>query len=662
MFGFRLNVTRSFLLIPVALTGLAACGRAPRPETLILENHHELFVREHELTARYAADLEVWLEQHAEADDAARAGVELIRTLGVLGDVAGAERYWRLVRSEHPGDTAVPAAGLEMAEAALANAATEAALRVISTICTDAHGYAYQTRLVQNLATLLALEGRLAEAREAYDLIRDMELYTEYPARFRSLEIFLDYLDRVGTEFPPLVGTAADGTSLDTGDFRGQPLFLHFWRRRGSLNHDLEFLEDLQHEYPDLAVVSINVGDEPEAVRQALLKHVPHWPFWHDRDGSYAASLGITFMGLYVHEPKGILLDSEGRIAVMPGREGAIAIGLKALDKRFERFTRPAALPRPSETVTTAAGVLELQQSHTRALLAVRDRARADLLTALGQCVGRDLESEAGARACLELLRTAAAGGNVAAAEEAWALWQGDGEQRGSGPVTAIRETYAVAMDFAYARAMLTCGDPERTAGLVDRAIGERQEREDLYLLCDLAAALSVLGDVDGARRAFEKIIEITGGAGSAAWEGYIAALDRVGHPLEPFTLPGLNGGTVASSDYAGRLLLIDFWGSWCHACIREMPHAYEAWNRYHERGFEVLGIVVRDTREKARAFLERTGYPWDQAFDADSSVAGEHVVVGYPTTILVDGSGRVRCTRTFGGGLEIALRLLIER
>jgi len=600
MIHLRPHVSRLILSAPVALGCMVACGLPPRPAALILDHHRELTGRERELTARYAADLEAWFEAHQEA---------------------------------------------------------EVARRVITDLCTGAYGYAHETRLVQNLATLLALEGRLTEAREAYDLVRAMELYAEYPARFRSLEIFRDYLDRVGTTFPPLVGTAFDGSPLDTRDYRGRPLFIHFWRRLGSLNHDLEFLDNLQRDYPDLAVVSINVGDETEAVRQALLKHVPRWPFWHDRDGSYADSLRITFAGLYVHEPKGILLDREGRIAVMPGREGAIAIGLRALD---DRPAGPAELPRPSAAAAAAGSVRELQQSHIRARLAARDGIRADLMAALRERFTRAPQSEAGARACLELLRAAAEAGAVGAAEEAWTLWERTGAEGEAGPGAAVRENYTVAMAFAYARAMLTCGDPERTAGLVYRAIGDRREREDLYLLCDLAAALSVLDDVVGAERAFEKIIEITGGAGSAAWEGYIAALDRVGHPIEPFTLPGLDGGIHSPGDYTGRLLLIDFWGSWCHACIREMPHAYEAWNRYHDRGFEVLGIVVRDTREKARAFLERTGYPWDQAFDADSSVAARHVVVGYPTTILVDGSGRVRCTRTFGGGLEIALRLLI--
>ena len=135
-----------------------------------------------------------------------------------------------------------------------------------------------------------------------------------------------------------------------------------------------------------------------------------------------------------------------------------------------------------------------------------------------------------------------------------------------------------------------------------------------------------------------------------------------MGRELDHFTGEGFNGGVLDTRDYRGDLLLIDFWGSWCHACIREMPHVFEAYNRYREDGFSVLGVVVRDTREKARAFLRRNGYPWDQVFDEESSIAEAHVVVGYPTTILVDRQGKVRCTRTFGGGLEIALRLLVDR
>jgi len=645
------------LLVLAALSLSAGCGRERTTWSVMLENHRDLQRAEIRLAHQYVADLQAWREAHPGAPETGRAGVEMIRIMGQLGDIAGAQRCWRELKTAVEGTPAATAAGLEMAEAALMGADAEAAGQVIADVLAGAYGYAHETRLVQNLATLLALRGQPGEAIAAYEMIREMELYAEYPARFRSLEIFRDYLERVGDEFPHLIGTAFDGTPLDTRAFRGRPLFLHFWRRRGSLNHDIAFLENLQKLHPALAVVSINVGDEPEAVRQALYRHAPRWPFWHDTDGSFADSLGITFMGLYVHEPKGILLDRAGRIAVMPGREGAIAIGLAALSD-------PPASSRQSRPQQGYAGdsaTLEtLMRDHMRALIAARDASRVSLLEALREHADRSTENSEKARACLEMMRTAAAAGAIDRAGEAWSLWGGIGEARTGGESPPARERYAGAMAFARARAMLTCGDAERTRSLVYEAVGERREREDLYLLCDLAAALSVLGDVAGARQAYQKIIDITGGAGAAAWEGYIAALDRVGQPLETFTLPGLNGGTVSPERFAGRLLLIDFWGSWCHACIREMPHVYEAWNRYHEHGFEVLGIVVRDTREKARAFLERTGYPWDQAFDADSSVAARQVVVGYPTTILVDGSGRVRCTRTFGGGLEIALRLLM--
>ncbi len=685
----------------LGLLVLVSCSGRPQPWTLIVDGNREMRREELRLAAGYAADLQGYLRNHAGADDAAAARVELIRTLGELGDVGGAERIWRELRTGHPDDPLLPAAGLEMAEAALRNADADAAARAVRGTLTGAYGYANEVRLVQNLATLLAMRGRLAEAREVYDLVRGMSVYLEYPARFNSLDIFLEYLDRVGEEFPPLVGTAFGGEALDTRSYRGRPLFIHFWRRLGSLNLDMAFLEALQQDYPDLAVVSVNVGDEPEAVRQAVLKHAPRWPFWHDADGSYADSLGITFMGLYVHDPKGILLDREGRIAVMPGREGAIALGLAALEgppagvaAEPQRPSAPAADADargidgsgagareadirgadPDGTVMRGADTRGLKEAYTRNLIEVRDSSADRLLTALARVLENDPGSAAGSRACLEILKTAALTGDVAAAERAWGVWSeagaggvapgtgGAGVARSGAGAPADGEPYERAVTFALAQAMLTCGDPERSRELVYRAIGSRREREDLYLLCDLAAALSVLGDVDGARQAFEKIIEITGGAGASAWQGYIEALDRVGRELDHFTAEGLDGGTVASRDYAGQFLLIDFWGSWCHACIREMPHVYEAWNRYHDRGFAVLGIVVRDTREKARAFLQWTGYPWDQAFDGDYSIAPQHVVVGYPTTILVDRQGRVRCTRTFGGGLEIALRLLLER
>ncbi len=646
------------ITIPVVAAVLSlstiACSRTPgtRLEELRLEHRAARFGAEEKALEEYALGLHMHTakadDPGFDADDIAEAWLELIGARGALEDMQGVEIAHQVIMEMFPGTPLPESAHLELAEAALAASDDRLARRAVDAILDDAYGYAHETRLVQNLATLLALKGDREGARGYYERIREMTLYAENPLRFRSLEIFRDYLDSVGKEFPHFSGTAHGDEEFDTRAFRGRPLFIHFWRRLGSLNHDIEFLEERRLDYPDLAVVSVNVGDPAEAVRQAVLKHAPEWPIYHDPEGELAESLGITFMGLYVHEPKGILIDADGRFAVLPGREGAIDIGLRTL-------LGPPHVGTP-EVITrgnpAGESVGELRERFVRSLQRARDDLDRAYLDRLKRLLKRSRDGAAMERICLEIMRIAKAVDDLETARRTWTIY----ERR-----IAEGET-SKAVEFSHARTMLTSGDAGESKRLVYGAVGDRREREDLYLLLELAAALSVLNDVDGAREAYEKVIEITGGAGEVIWRDYIEALDRVGRELDHFSCEGLDGGIIDTRDYRGKLLLIDFWGSWCHACIREMPHVFEAYNRYREDGFSVLGVVVRDTKEKARAFLRRTGYSWDQVFDEESSIANEQVVVGYPTTILVDREGKVRCTRTFGGGLEIALRLLVDR
>jgi thiol-disulfide isomerase/thioredoxin len=644
---------RVVVVICFILACCTACQRfrVTNLETLRLEHHEALRAGEHELQRSYAAILQAYIESRDDGDTG-EALIELIRVKGALCDHLGAQEAYETFAGTCPADPLLPAARLELARIMLAAAEADLAEEAVYATLDSAYGYAHETRLAQNLASLLALRGDLEGARGCYERIKVMNLYTEFPARFRSLQIFLDYLDEVGKEFPHFSGEAFGGNSLDTRVYKGRPLFIHFWRRRGSLNHDMEFLQNMRLNYPDLAVVSVNVGDPPEAVRQAVLKHAPAWPMYHDGDGSLAESLGITFMGLYVHEPKGILIDQQGRTALMPGREGAIAMGLRALCRGPEVSMSGRSISvrvRPGES---AAGLKEV---YTRAMLLVRQEKGEDYLKRLMGYLRKSPGAADAASTCIEIMKMATQVDDLEAARQAHETFM----------ETHPKHPESKAVDFAYAHAMLTSGDAETSKHLVYEAIGDRREREDLYILLDLAAALSVLNDAEGARAAYEKVIEVTGvagGAGERPWREYIRSLDRIGKELEHFRCEGLDGGSVDTRDYGGKLLLIDFWGSWCHACIREMPHVYESYNQYGNNGFEVLGVVVRDTRKKARAFLRRMGYMWGQAFDEGSEIANEHVVVGYPTTILIDREGKVRCTRTFGGGLEIALKLLIDR
>lgn len=116
-----------------------------------------------------------------------------------------------------------------------------------------------------------------------------------------------------------------------------------------------------------------------------------------------------------------------------------------------------------------------------------------------------------------------------------------------------------------------------------------------------------------------------------------------VGGPAPPFDLEGLTGDSVRLSDYAGGVVLINFWASWCLACEQEHPVLEYANQRYGPRGARLVGIVYQDSRSNALRWLkERGGVHWPHGLDHGSRVGIDYGLRGVPETFFVGRDGRV--------------------
>jgi thiol-disulfide isomerase/thioredoxin len=123
------------------------------------------------------------------------------------------------------------------------------------------------------------------------------------------------------------------------------------------------------------------------------------------------------------------------------------------------------------------------------------------------------------------------------------------------------------------------------------------------------------------------------------------AQAGEIGSALPEFTVADLHGQSVSSADLRGKVVLIDFWATWCGPCKKEMPGYQQLLDRYGPKGFVVIGFkfdTMKDTEDPV-SFAKRLGvrYPLAVASDAVKEKFGG--IEGLPTTLLFDREGILR-------------------
>jgi thiol-disulfide isomerase/thioredoxin len=122
--------------------------------------------------------------------------------------------------------------------------------------------------------------------------------------------------------------------------------------------------------------------------------------------------------------------------------------------------------------------------------------------------------------------------------------------------------------------------------------------------------------------------------------------------PDERFAAPrltgdDLDGDPIDTDDWAGSVLVVNFWGSWCPPCVAEAPYLVEAAAEFKDEGVQFLGVNIRDTADTAKAFERRWGVEYPSLSDEAGRVADQFVDYGLspndiPATIVIDAEHRV--------------------
>jgi len=134
-----------------------------------------------------------------------------------------------------------------------------------------------------------------------------------------------------------------------------------------------------------------------------------------------------------------------------------------------------------------------------------------------------------------------------------------------------------------------------------------------------------------------------TRGVGQPSVADYRAVAQADGRPAPAFVLPALEGaGTIELQAFRGKVIVLNFWASWCAPCRREAPHLQSAWTTYRDRGVQFLGVNIRDDRAAAQAFVSEFGITYPSAFDREGSLEADYELIGLPTTVIIDADGRM--------------------
>jgi len=114
-----------------------------------------------------------------------------------------------------------------------------------------------------------------------------------------------------------------------------------------------------------------------------------------------------------------------------------------------------------------------------------------------------------------------------------------------------------------------------------------------------------------------------------------------VNRPASPFTAERLDGaGALSLSDHTGKVIVLNFFASWCPPCKEENPALLRAWERYRTSDVVFIGVVFNDSTEKARAYVSANGVTWPTVQDADGRIAFAYGVHGPPETYFIGPDG----------------------
>lgn len=176
-----------------------------------------------------------------------------------------------------------------------------------------------------------------------------------------------------------------------------------------------------------------------------------------------------------------------------------------------------------------------------------------------------------------------------------------------------------------------------------------------------------VFGDEETALQAFLLLKKDFPGTDTAEEaEARILSLQfRMGVEFPDFEADDIDGKPLSISQFKNKVILVDFWASWCGPCVAEMPHVVAAYKKHHDQGFEIIGISLDNSREDFMNFMKKNGMTWRQYFDGkgwQNELARKYAVNSIPATFLLGPDGKIIGKNLRGSALEEAVTEALDK
>jgi peroxiredoxin len=141
-----------------------------------------------------------------------------------------------------------------------------------------------------------------------------------------------------------------------------------------------------------------------------------------------------------------------------------------------------------------------------------------------------------------------------------------------------------------------------------------------------------------------------------------IYAGPKVGQQAPDITLPGTDDKTVKLSSLKGKIVVLDFWASWCGPCRHENPFNVEMYDAYNKKGFTFFSISLDRNKEAWKKAIKKDGLNWPyHVLDAQGEAANRYAVDAIPATFVIDREGKILAIGLRGAELDTFLKKLLK-